>query len=153
MRVLVWLVENSWEATIDGAAALIPERAEVTLLYVVTGEAEEVMQGARAGLLGRHPPRPPDEPPLGSISEEAADELLRDARSRLGRAAEVTIRHGRIEREVVAAAREADLLVLARRGEHEHPGPKSIGHGARFVLDHAPCAVLLVWPGPSVSSP
>ncbi|HTX30667.1 MAG TPA: universal stress protein [Solirubrobacteraceae bacterium] len=146
MRVLVWLVEGSWEATIDGAAALVPEGAEVTLLYVVTGAAEEVVQGARAGLLGRHPPPPPDEPALGSISEEAAGELLGDARSRWGGAAEVAIRHGRIEREVVAAAGDADLLVLARRGEHRHPGPKSLGHATRFVLDHAPCAVLLVWP-------
>jgi hypothetical protein len=27
-----------------------------------------------------------------------------------------------------------------------HLGPKSIGHVARFVLDHAPCPVLLVRP-------
>ncbi|HET9257509.1 MAG TPA: hypothetical protein VFO16_20230 [Pseudonocardiaceae bacterium] len=26
------------------------------------------------------------------------------------------------------------------------PGPHSLGPTARYVLDHAPCAVLLVWP-------
>jgi nucleotide-binding universal stress UspA family protein len=44
----------------------------------------------------------------------------------------------------VAAARDADVLVMARSGLEA--GPKSIGHPARFVVDHAPCEVLLVWP-------
>jgi hypothetical protein len=39
----------------------------------------------------------------------------------------------------------ADVLVLSRADGH--PGPRSIAHETRFVLDHAPCAVLLVWPG------
>jgi hypothetical protein len=34
--------------------------------------------------------------------------------------------------------------VLARDGERERPGPRSIGHRARFVLDHVTCRVLLV---------
>jgi nucleotide-binding universal stress UspA family protein len=151
MRVLVWLVEDSWQATVAAAAGLIADGAEVTLLCVLTGETEELVRGARAGLLGRHPPPPPhDEPALGSISEEVAHELLRDARERLGRPAELTIRRGRIEREVVAAANDADLLILARRGDHRKPGPKSIAHPTRFVVDHAPCAVLLVWPDRSL---
>jgi hypothetical protein len=50
-----------------------------------------------------------------------------------------------VEREVLAAAEDADLLVLARDGEHDRLGPRSLGHATRFVVDHAPCAVLLVW--------
>jgi nucleotide-binding universal stress UspA family protein len=46
---------------------------------------------------------------------------------------------------VLAALGDADLLVLARDGERDRPGPRSIGHATRFVLDHAPCDVLLVW--------
>jgi nucleotide-binding universal stress UspA family protein len=53
---------------------------------------------------------------------------------------------GRAERAVVAACADADLLVLARDGDHTRLGPRSIGHATRFVLDHAPCRVLLVWP-------
>ena len=41
----------------------------------------------------------------------------------------------------------ADLLILARDGELRL-GPKSLGPRSRFVLDHAPCQVLLVWPEP-----
>jgi hypothetical protein len=54
-----------------------------------------------------------------------------------------------VEREVVAAAEGADLLVLARDGERGRPGPKSLGPATRFVVDHAPCPVLLVWPEPA----
>lgn len=144
MRALVWLVENSWQATVDAARALLPDAADVTLLYVVAADVEEVVHAARAGLLGRHHPPPP--PRLESISEAEAQALLIDAQARLGRSADLKIRHGRIEREVVAAAAGADLLVLARTGDLHEPGPRSVGHASRFVVDHAPCNVVLVWP-------
>jgi nucleotide-binding universal stress UspA family protein len=50
------------------------------------------------------------------------------------------------EREVVAESAGADLLILARDGDHTRLGPRSLGHATRFVVDHAPCRVLLVWP-------
>jgi nucleotide-binding universal stress UspA family protein len=40
----------------------------------------------------------------------------------------------------------ADLLVMARDGDRSRLGPKSLGKAARFVVDHAACPVLLVWP-------
>jgi hypothetical protein len=52
---------------------------------------------------------------------------------------------------VVQAARGAALLVLARQGEQA--GPRSLGKAARFVVDHASCPVLLVWPGPAPDQP
>jgi hypothetical protein len=39
-----------------------------------------------------------------------------------------------------------DILVLARDGDRERLGPRSLGPMARFVVDHAPCRVLLIWP-------
>ncbi len=51
-----------------------------------------------------------------------------------------------MEREVVAASEGFDLLVLARDGDRARLGPKSLAPPTRFVVDHAPCAVLLVWP-------
>ncbi|MFD5466969.1 hypothetical protein ACFWIQ_29700 [Kitasatospora sp. NPDC127059] len=36
-------------------------------------------------------------------------------------------------------------------GDPAHPGPHSLGPATRFVVDHAPCAVLLVWPERAVS--
>ncbi len=49
---------------------------------------------------------------------------------------------------MVAAAEDMDLLVLARDGDHSRLGPRSLGPPTRFVVDHAPCRVLLVWPDP-----
>ena len=47
-------------------------------------------------------------------------------------------RPGRVEREVVAAAAGARLLVVARSGDLSALGPRSLGPHARFVVDHAP---------------
>ena len=65
--------------------------------------------------------------------------------------AETLQRHGRPELEIVNAAAEwsADVIVIGARAEYGQPphiGPRSVGHVARFVLDHAPCPVLLVRP-------
>ena len=145
MRAVVWIAESTWEACVDEAAALVPAEAEVTLLHVAPSDGE-LVAARRHGLLGRHH-RPPPGPPLEGIADEAAQELLADAAARLGRPAETLARRGRVEQEVVAAAAGADLLVLARDGERR-PGPKSLGPRVRFVVDHAPCRVLLVWPAP-----
>lgn len=61
---------------------------------------------------------------------------------------------GKPEQEIVrlGAALSIDLIIVCNRrvlgpGEPPHlPGPKSVGHVARFVLDHAPCPVLLLRP-------
>jgi len=149
MRALVWIVEDTWEATVAEAAAFLPADAEVTLLHVAPGDVETLAEGSRHGLLGRRHRPPPHEPPapLRAISDEAAQALLVEARERFGRQAGVEARRGRVEREVVAAAEGMDILVLARDGDHSRLGPHSLGPPARFVVDHAPCRVLLVWPG------
>jgi len=143
MRALVWIVEETWHATVAAAAAFLPADADVTLLYV-RSDAETLARGARYALLGRSPR--PNEEVLDAISEQSARQLLADAQAVLGRQAALDARSGRIEREVVAAAGAADLLVLARDHDHAHRGPRSLGPTARYVVDHAPCAVLLVWP-------
>ena len=88
---------------------------------------------------------------LETLSGEEATALLALARERLGREAELVAVRGRLERELIEAARGADLLILARDGRAPD-GPKSIGPRARFVLDHAPCPALLV-PGTQGPSP
>ncbi|MBV8987400.1 MAG: universal stress protein [Solirubrobacterales bacterium] len=142
MLALVWISEGTWESCVDQAGALVPEQAEVTLLHVAPSDVEEVAAGGREGLLGRRRPRPA--PALRAIADEEAQGLLAAAQARLGRPSETVARRGRVEREVVAACKKADLLVLARDGE-ERLGPKSLGPRTRFVVDHAPCTVALVW--------
>jgi nucleotide-binding universal stress UspA family protein len=148
MRALVWIVEDTWEATVAEAIAFLPADAEITLLHVAPTDVETLAAGARHGLLGRprHPPPPGPPAPLRAISDEAAAALLAEARERLGRDARTERRRGRVEREVVTAAEGMDVLVVARDGDHSRLGPHSLGPAARFVVDHAPCAVLLVWP-------
>ena len=147
MRALVWVVEDTWEATVDEARAFLAPDAEVTILHVGPVDVEELAGLSREGLLGRprrHAP-PPPHTPLRAISDDEALRLLADARERFGRAANTEARRGRVEREVVAAADDMDILVLARDGDHSRLGPRSLGPTARFVVDHAPCRVLLVW--------
>src|ERR1700728_3573895 len=104
MRALVWIIEDTWQATIDDAKALLPSDAEITLLHVASTEPEAVARSARRGLLGRHPPPPTAPQELQTISEHASQELLAEAQARLGRSATLEARRGRVEREVVAAA-------------------------------------------------
>jgi nucleotide-binding universal stress UspA family protein len=145
MRALVWIVEETWQATAAAAAAFLPAGADVTLLHVTAGDTQTLARGARAALLGRS--RRPAAGPLDAISEQGARDLLADAQAALGRQAVLEARSGRIEHQVVAAAGTADLLVLARDEAYAHRGPRSLGPAARYVVDHAPCAVLLIWPG------
>jgi nucleotide-binding universal stress UspA family protein len=161
MQVLVWLVEGTWQGLIEAARPLLPQDPEVelTLLHVTPSEVEEVATGALAGLLGRGRPGPGRHPAerISALSEQAAAELLAAAAARLGplgRAARRQTRTGRVERVVVEAAAGADLLVAARDGDRSRLGPASLGQATRFVVDHAPCPVLLVWPdqAPGVGS-
>jgi nucleotide-binding universal stress UspA family protein len=146
MRALVWINEDTWEVTVAEAADFLPGDAEITLLHVASTQPEAVARAARRGLLGRHPPPPASPVTLREISEQAAAELLAEAQTRLGRPATREARRGRVEREVVAAAEGMDILVLARDGDRERLGPRSLGPETRFVIDHAPCRVLLIWP-------
>jgi nucleotide-binding universal stress UspA family protein len=144
MRALVWIVEETWPATVAAAAAFLPADADLTLLHVRETDTQTIARAARDALLGR-PHRPTSES-LDTVSEQSARQLLAEAQTALGHDAVLDARSGRIEHEVVAAAETMDLLMFARDKDHTHPGPHSLGPTARYVLDHAPCAVLLVWP-------
>ncbi|MFE2264997.1 universal stress protein [Streptomyces griseosporeus] len=149
MSVVVWIVEGTWPACVDAARAHAPAGADVVLLHVTPAEVSGVAHGAFAGLLGRgHPERDPGTR-IEHFAATSAQELLRSAADRLGRPCTRRERTGRVEREVVAEAEGCDLLILARDGDRSHLGPRSLGPASRFVVDHAPCPVLLVWPEPS----
>ncbi|MFG2288177.1 universal stress protein [Streptomyces sp. NPDC048595] len=146
MAMVVWIVEGTWPACVDAARTHAPEGADIVLLHVTPADVPGAAHGAFAGLLGRgHPERDPGTR-LEHLAAASADQLLADAAQRLGRPCTRQERTGRVEREVIAAAEGADLLVLARDGDRTHLGPRSLGPASRFIVDHAPCPVLLVWP-------
>jgi nucleotide-binding universal stress UspA family protein len=148
VRAVVWLVEGTWQGCLDAAAQILPSDAQVVLLHVTPSDVGEITEAATAGLLGRafraHRPTGHFE----EVADEEASEILQAAATRLGREnTELVHRRGRVEREVVSAVAEGvDLLVVARDGDRSRLGPHSLGHATRFIVDHAPCPVLLVWP-------
>jgi len=151
MHVVLWVVEGTWEGCVDAAQQRFPADSRFTLLHVTPSDVAEAAGAATAGLLGRGFPGRKPPPRYDDIAESEASQLLAAAAARLGRAdAELISRRGRVEREVLqAVAAGVDVLVVARDGDHSRLGPRSLGHATRFVVDHAPCAVLLVWPDES----
>lgn len=146
MTVIAWITEGTWPACVDAARVHAPEGADIVLLHVSGHDVPGIAHGAYAGLLGRGRPELDPGARLEDIGAASATQLLAAAAERLGRPCTRLERSGRIEREVIAAAEGADLLIVARDGDRTRLGPRSLGPASRFVVDHAPCPVLLVWP-------
>jgi nucleotide-binding universal stress UspA family protein len=120
------------------------------LLHVIDMRPRKDIEHTRERFLRR-----PGTPPLREHEMEEAEKMsardILDEGTRCFPGAEALLRQGRPEREIVNAAAEwnADLVVICPRIEYGGKptiGPKSVGHTARFVIDHAPCPVLLVRP-------
>jgi len=148
--VYIWVCEGTWRASVDAALSLAPADARFTLLHVTSPDVPDAAHGAYAGLFGRGH-RAADDPGtrLEKMAATSASDLLKAAAARLGRRCERLEVQGRPERAEVAASADADLLVVARDGDRTRLGPKSLGKITRFVVDHAACPVLLVWPEPA----
>ncbi|MGO8694793.1 MAG: universal stress protein [Rectinemataceae bacterium] len=99
-------------------------------------------------------PTPPQERewPLDEAELAAGKAIIEEARlegARAGFVIETAIRKGKPEQIIVQSARSLScelIVILAGEGRQGRPliGPESVGHTARFVLDHAPCDVLQV---------
>jgi nucleotide-binding universal stress UspA family protein len=150
--VYVWVREGTWRAAVDAALSLAPPGSRFTVLHVTSRDGSDAARGAYAGLFGRGGRDPATR--LAEEAEEAAARLLQAAAERIGQACDQVELQGRTERVVVAASAQADLLIVARDGDQARLGPKSLGRETRFVVDHAACPVLLVWPGiaPGITS-
>jgi len=145
--VYIWVSEGSWRASVDAALRLAPAGAEFTLLHVTPADVPDAAHGAYAGLFGRGGRDPGTR--LDELAAASARDLLEAAARRLGRPCQRLEIQGDSKRAVVLACADADLLIMARDGDLSRLGPKSLGKAARFVVDHAPCPVLLVWPEPA----
>ena len=142
--VYIWIGEGTWRATVDAALSLAPAGATFTLLHVTSPAAADAAHGAYRGMLGRAGHDPGER--LEALASASAADLIEAAARRLGRPCERREIHDQTERAVVAASATADLLIVARDGDRSRLGPKSLGKVTRFVVDHAACPVLLVWP-------
>ncbi|GIE89578.1 universal stress protein [Actinoplanes regularis] len=145
MKILVWLAEGTWRAGVD-AVRSVPADAEIVLAHVADPALAAGVAAARAGLLGRGRAPAGGGEAIDPAVEEAERALLDAALTRLGRPARPLRLRGRADRQVTAAAADVDLLVVVRDGDHSRLGPHSLAPPTRFVVDHAPCPVLLVWP-------
>ena len=147
MKIIAWLTFGTWEACVDAAKDAARVDAEIVLLQVSDPSLAEGVHGAFAGLVGRGGRGLDPGRAVEAATREAEEGMFAAAEARLGRPATRDLRRGRAEREVVAAVADASLLVVARDGDRSRTGPRSLGRATRFVVDHAQCAVLLIWPG------
>jgi nucleotide-binding universal stress UspA family protein len=149
MRVLVCLDGTNVEQ-VSKATEMLSATQSLTLgmLYVIDTAPRKDIEHTRERFLRRPSPPPSRENEMEQAELAGAQDVLNDGLHHLPNAE--TFQHqGRPEREIVNVAAEwqADLVIICPRGEYGGKptiGPRSVGHVARFVLDHAPCPVLLV---------
>ena len=128
---------------------------EIELLHVVDSGPRTLLPiglGPRRGPWPKHASAS-IEPRMTAAEDEGAAALLSAWRDRFvtglpGATITTNVRRGQPEHEIIAAATSfrADALAMGARprtGPTE-PGPRSLGHVARFVVDHAPVPVLLM---------
>lgn len=149
MRVLCCLDGTNIEQIHNAVVTMLnPASLTIGLLYVIdSGPQEELERHRERFMRPPHPPRPRRNQMRQAEIASAEDILDEGVRYLPG--AERLQRQGRPEREIVQCAVDwqADLIVICPRSPlitEPAIGPRSVGHVARFVLDHAPCPVLLV---------
>ena len=149
MHVLCCLDGTNLEQVSDAIVTLVPaETLTLSFLYVIDTRPHEEMERRTGPLLRRPRPDAPQIERMHQADEGAAQEILEEARG-VHPNAETLYRRGQPERVIVNYAAEwnADMIVICPRSPQTGGpiiGPKSLGHIARFVVDHAPCPVLLV---------
>ncbi len=144
------LVAVSGEETVEfwtEVRALVPPTAAIEMFHVIDDAAAHQIGLRAAHLPGRDPAH--GLPPASYGAERhGAEALVADAVAALGRPASSAIARGRPGHTIVerAAERRADCVVVGVRAAAVRVAadPHSLGHAARFVVDHAPCPVLLV---------
>lgn len=149
MRVLCCLDGTNIERISTTVTTMLhSESLTLALMYVVDQGPRGEMELQRERFF-RSPTMKPHHKEQMQQAENATAQDILDEGTRYLSGATSFKREGNPEREIVRLAAEwsADLVVLCPRSTHSDGptiGPKSVGHTARFVVDHAPCPVLLV---------
>ena len=149
MRVLCCLDGTNVEQVSKAITELWATQPPILgILYVTDTRPRHEIGHIRERFMRSPRPHGPREDEMQQVEYGAAQDILNEGLRYLPNA-ETLVRQGRPEREIVNIAAEwrADLVILcpgAEYGGKPTIGPKSVGHVARFVLDHAPCPVLLL---------
>jgi nucleotide-binding universal stress UspA family protein len=159
MRILLCLDGSPAGRLLDAALPLLSAGATWLPVHVVDARGPTDLRLLRAGVPGSGilPARQSGE--IEAAVREAAQRVVQSAQTVLSAyglpSESARIDSGEPGRVICAIAAEAraDLVVLRARRHAGGPtsGPHSVGHTARFVVDHAPCPVLLVRGSPKFS--
>ena len=133
------------EALISAALPWLSNAERIEVWCGYGDEAARELEHIRERHGRPHPPHPPhhDDVPDREQADaiaQAAVELLR----RRGISATVRTLSGRDAGHAVAAATAREIVVLLGSGHRGGVGPKSIGHVARFIIDHAAGPVIVL---------
>jgi nucleotide-binding universal stress UspA family protein len=151
MRILCCLDGSNFDQIHTTLQTMFPSETHMlNFLYVIDSGPRREVERKTGPLMRRMSPDHARYEQMRQAEEFNARDVLAEARIQYSNA-ETISRQGQPEREIVnyAASWSADLiLVCPRSPQRNEPviGPKSVGHVARFVLDHAPCPVLLARP-------
>ncbi len=149
MRILYCLDGTNLES-VGFAKRMLSENQPNTvgILHVIDTSPRDDIARTRERFLRRPVPPPIRDDEMRQTESSVSHDILNEGLGSLP-GAETLERRGHPEREIVNCAAEwrADLVIVCARaqdGGKPAIGPKSVGHVARFVLDHAPCPVLLL---------
>ncbi len=149
-RILVCLDGGRTERLLDIPTTLVAPTALWAVVYVIDARGRVDLGALRHGVTGA--PRMPDHlrAEIEEAGREHAAQVVDAAEAAFAERglhlASSDVRLGEPGREIcaVAAAWRASLIVIGARPAPVGPGPRSVGRTARFVVDHAPCPILLV---------
>jgi len=151
LRVILCVDGAPPEALLEVAVPLLAESAVWVPTHVVDARGRRDLGSLRRSVTGAGPLSHGQQQAIEVASAEHTREVLGAAEAsllRLGLAQEPPqIRTGEPGREicrVVAEVGAALVVLFSSRHTRAPAGPGSVGHTARFVLDHAACPVLLV---------
>ncbi|QBD77965.1 hypothetical protein EPA93_18975 [Ktedonosporobacter rubrisoli] len=150
MRVLCCLDGTNAEQISNAISSFVSSTSlTLGLIYTIDTSPHGEIERQRERFLRPHELSRSRREQIQRAEQDTAKDILEEGLRYLP-GAEQLQRQGRAEREIVNCAAEwqADLIVIGSRSPSYGVaiGPRSVGHIARFVLDHAPCPVLLLRP-------